>query len=315
LVMLIIVGGAKAQAQGFPSASSSTTGFFSQAVSAVGGFFSQDLPGAFDNSMPLLFPPYFGGEVHIRPYFFGLVNGEVDVAGIKIDLETQPGNESQNPLHNYTAIGLSSKGSLVEFMGRFQLSRLSLRAYYNYDLRRIPANYGAVGWMDYRLGLDLDIINSYGVIFGINADMYESPSLKYNSNSGLATNSPKNSNGDAYFKSVGGTITGNTPITYGIHASYNPFNSWIVSPTIEFRYQWPYENRPGQSLAGNASQLSQWEYAVGLKLPKTVLGSSGLRFGYRDSILQFAGGQGSDNRSAVITLQTAGYFGDFVWFY
>ena len=44
---------------------------------SLGGFFSQDLPGAFDNAMPLLFPPYFGGEVHVRPYFFGLVNGEI----------------------------------------------------------------------------------------------------------------------------------------------------------------------------------------------------------------------------------------------
>jgi hypothetical protein len=293
------VGGAKAQAQGFPSASSSATGFFSQTVSAIGGFFSQDLPGAFDNAMPLLFPPYFGGEVHVRPYFFGLVNGEIVLPdGTKIDLEGRTGNNG---------IGLSSKGSLVEFMGRFQLSRLSLRAYYNIDLRRIPANYGEVGWMDYRLGLDLDIINSYGVIFGINADMFESPYLRYET-------SPIRP-GLAEVLGGPGKITGNTPITYGIHVSYNPFDSWIVSPTIEFRYNWPYENRPGQSLAGNASQLTQWEYAVGLKLPKTVLGSSGLRFGYRDSILQFAGAQGSNDRSSVITLQTAGYFGDFVWFY
>jgi hypothetical protein len=182
----------------------------------------------------------------------------------------------------------------------------------NKDLRRIPAVYGRVGWIDYSLGLDFDIINSYGIIFGINADMYASPDLTYNAESGLA-NPPL---GTSYgFSASGGKITGNTPITYGIHASYNPFNSWIVSPTIEFRYNWPYQNRPGQSLAGNASQLTQWEYAVGLKLPKTVLGSSGLRFGRRESLLQFAGAQGSNNRSAVITLQTAGYFGDFVWFY
>lgn len=299
LMILIAMGDSKAQAQ-----ANSSSGFFSQAGSSIGGFFSQDLPGALDQAMPLLFPPYFGGEVHVRPYFFGLHSGEINVPDIgPIDLE---GVRKTGPNAGNGGIGLSSKGADVEFMGRLQFSRLSFRGYWNLNLREIQGNSGEIDWIDYRFGADFDIVNSYGVTFGINADVYESPGLKYNAISGLAT---KLSPG------VGGTITGNTPITYGIHASYNPFNSWIVSPTLEFRYEWPYQNRPGETLAANASQLTQWEYAIGLKLPKTVLGSSGIRFGNRQSVLEFAGDKGSKDRSSVVTLEYGGYFGDFVWFY
>jgi hypothetical protein len=279
-VLLLGLGDVNAQAQGFSNPPSSARGFFSQGASAVGSFFSQDLPGAFDSAMPLLFPPYFGGEIHIRPYFFSLISGQLV--------------KSDGTIYNLkNDIGLSGTGSYVETMVRLQFSRLSLRVYYNADIQRISPNSGYVAWSDWRLGADFDVVNSYGVRLGATCDYYPGrPALKY----GTALRG---------YPSSGFHINGEEPLTFGIVAAYNPFTSWVVSPSFEFRYEWPY--------SGNSSKITQWECAIGLKLPKTVLGSSGLRFGYRDTDLVF--GSGSVTDRATVTLVTAGYFGELVWFY
>lgn len=285
IVFLLFLGGVSAQAQGFSNFSSSTTGFFSQGASAIGSFFSQDLPGAFDSTVPLLFPPYFGGEVHIRPYFFSLINGQVALSdGNTYNLKEQDQSKG---------IGLSGTGSYVENMVRFQFSRLSLRGYYNAQIQAINANHGYVNWWDWRLGADFDVVNSCGARLGVTCDYYpERPALSTSF-------------------SNGGEIVGDLPLTFGIVAAYNPFTSWTVSPSFEFRYEWPFQS--------NSSQITQWECAGGLKLPKTVLGSSGIRFGYRQTELVFRGYakglQQVSTMTSTVTLLTAGYFGEFVWFY
>ncbi len=171
-VILLGLGNVNVQAQGFSNPPSSTRGFFSQGASAIGSFFSQDLPGAFDSTMPLLFPPYFGGEIHIRPYFFSL-----------IDAQLVTGNgTSYNLKNDYRAF--AGHGSYVETMVRLQFSRLSLRVYYNADIQRISPNSGYVAWSDWRLGADFDVVNSYGVRLGATCDYYPGrPALKYGQNS------------------------------------------------------------------------------------------------------------------------------------
>jgi hypothetical protein len=275
--MLLGLGNVNVQAQGFSNPPPSNRGFFSQGASAIGGFFSQDLPGAFDSMMPLLFPPYFGGEIHIRPYFYGLTKGEI----------------------NGKDLGLSGNGVYVENMVRFQFSRLSFRTYWNVYIQGIPENTGYVNWSDWRLGADLDVVNSYGVRLGATFDYYiERPTLKFGQNSVVANRLNLVSNGQ---------IVANPPLTFGIVAAYNPFTSWTVSPSFEFRYDWPFQN--------NSSKITQWECAIGLKLPKTVLGSTGVRFGYRETEVVFGSGDNTTLRDAKVTLVTAGYFGELVWFY
>ncbi|MGO8821653.1 MAG: hypothetical protein ACLQO6_10555 [Desulfomonilaceae bacterium] len=292
---MLFLGGVSAQAQGFSNFSSSTTGFFSQGASAIGSFFSQDLPGAFDSTMPFLFPPYFGGEVHIRPYFYSLINGQVALAlndGSSYRTHNLKTGRNLDPKSD--GMGFSTTGVYVENMVRFQFSRLSLRAYYNAYIQAPLSNYGYVDWLDWRLGADFDVVNSYGVRLGVTCDYYpERPSLS------------------CYITSASASIeiVGDQPVTFGIVAAYNPFTSWTVSPSFEFRYEWPFQN--------NSSQITQWECAGGLKLPKTVLGSSGIRFGYRQTELVFRGyaKEWQQPKTSTVTLLTAGYFGELVWFY
>ena len=100
---------------------------FSGANSAFNGFVSQDLPGAFDAAMPLLFPPYFGGEIRIRPTSMDLMKGEVklntgiiNAAEKWYDLET--GKLPDGDPNGVPVMGLSSKGSYLETMVRLQFS-------------------------------------------------------------------------------------------------------------------------------------------------------------------------------------------------
>lgn len=285
-IIFVLLVTSNGQAQVLAGLTSSATGMIAQGASTIGSFFSQGIPGALDSCMPLLFPPYFGGDVHVRPYFYGILSAQL----VKCNEPTSGIRKKYDLTNSISGIGLSGTGSYIENMARLQLSRLSIRAYYNLDTDRISASSGYMDWMDWRIGIDYDVINSFGVRLGATCDFYpQAPNLYYQINGG-----PINGG-------LSGEVEGSQPLTLGIVAGYNPFNSWIVSPTFEFRYEWPWPN--------SSSVMTQWEYAIGLKLPKTVVGSSGLRFGQRYTDLKF-GSQDSN-----VTLVTEGYFGEFVWFY
>ena len=277
---------------------------YSNANATLNSFFSEDIPGAFNAAMPLLFPPYFGGEIRIRPTSTNLMKGEVKLdTGIQgVSTEKWYDLETGQLDNGRPVLGLSSKGSYVETMLRLQFSRLSLRGYVNAYLREIPATDGDVDWFTYRFGADLDIVNSYGLRIGPAIDWYpETFRTKFYN---LVLNGTR-----------GITIKPYTPVTIGFYAAYNPFTSWAVSPTAEIRFQWPWPYRQGEKLHGRPLQLTNWEYAVGLKLPKTVLGSTGLRFGYTETKVEFAGGKGSSNRGIPVSIQWSGIFGELVWLY
>lgn len=276
---------------------------YSNANATLNSFFSEDIPGAFNAAMPLLFPPYFGGEIRIRPTSMNLMKGEA-----KLGTSNGFGGQDKwydleiDKYNNQTVLGLSSKGSYIETMLRLQFSRLSLRGYVNAYLREIPATDGDIDWFTYRFGADLDIVNSYGFRIGPAIDLYPETfttrfyNLERDGKRGIS-------------------IKPYSPVTIGFYAAYNPFTSWAVSPTAEIRFQWPWPYRQGEELGGRPLQLTNWEYAVGLKLPKTVLGSTGIRFGYTETKVEFAGGKGSSNRGIPVSIQWSGIFGELVWLY
>ncbi len=249
-----------------------------------------DVPGATNPYSFLLFPPYFSGEVRLTPVYMNLIKGEIEFNNTAIDLESSDG------------ISLSSKGGYVEFMTRLQVSRFSFRAHYYADIRRIPASRGYVNWLNWRIGADADVICTQGIRIGPTLDLnLERPSLSFN---GLAHN-PGNS----------GKVDGYLPLTLGFFASYNPRFSWVVSPTAEFRARWPFPFRSGENLRTQMAQVTEWEYAIGLKLPPTrATGSVGLRFGNRDTTMKF-GGTNETHTNFPVSLHWSGQFIELVWFY
>lgn len=263
----------------------------------LSGPVEQDIPGATNPYMPLLFPPCFSAEVRVTPVYMNLVNGEIKFNGRSINLEMPDG------------IGLSSKGSYVDLMARIQISRFSFRVNYYADLRRIPAanptptqGYGYVNWLNWRLGMDIDVINMYDVRFGPTLDFnLERPSLSYNNLAQIPGNS--------------GKVEGYAPGTLGLFVSYNPYYSWVVTPTFEFRYRWPLPFRSGEDLRAQMAQVTEWEYALGLKIPRSrSLGTFGLRFGSRNTKMEF-GGTHETGAGPPVKLNWNGQFIEFVWFY
>ncbi len=266
----------------------------------VRNFLDYGIPGAFDAALPVLFPPRFGGELRFRPVLTDLIKGTLEKNGRTVDLETDDG------------ISLSSKGAYFQTMARLQFSRLSLRVHWDVPIRDIPARSpdparglsgGYVNWLHWRFGADFDIVDSYGVRAGINLDVNpEKPALHYS-----LRWDPSSANQTK-------KVDGYWPVTVGVHAQYNPFTSWIVSPSLEFRYRAPWPFRSGMSPRAQLTHVTEWEYAIGIKLPKTVLGSTGIRYGYQDTKMSF-GGTGETGGNTPVSLWWSGQFLELVWFY
>lgn len=291
VVLLVTIAFADrvAESQGLTSMPSSISNFLRGGWGALGGLVSQDRPGAADPYMPVIFPSYFGGEFHFRPVFFNVTKAEaLSSAGEVRDLKV---------MDSWNGSALSKTGSYIETMLRFQFGRLSLRGYYNIELQRILSNVVAVNWPSWRLGADIDVITWRGLRVGAAYDYYpERPFVVVNSSDLTAK------------------ICADPPQTLGLVASFTPCESCTVSPSVEFRYQWPLGNSSSM-WTDTFTQITQWEITAGFVLPRTVVGQSGIRFGYRNTDMYSGCSTLINGRKWAIDLSTSAYFGEFVWFY
>ena len=286
-----------ADAQGLSGPWPSVNGVFGRTWSALGGFFTQDLPGAADPSMPVIFPPYFGGEIYIRPAFFNITKATANSnQGDVIDILS--GRYRVNGLFDSRGGMNDPAGSYIESMLRFQIGRLSLRGYYTAYLKQPNTSDFSVNWPTWRLGADIDIIYYRGLRIGATYDLYpERPFVQT-----FDTNIQ-------YVK-----ICAEVPQTVGFVASFTPCASCSISPSIEFRGQWPL-GAVCSSCSSNGTQITQWEIAAGFVLPRTVIGQSGLRFGYRWMDLFTGCSDVVQEKRWAIDVNTSAYFGELVWFY
>jgi hypothetical protein len=293
LLVTIVWAEFAAEAQGLGSAPPSINRILGGGWNALGRLVSLDRPGAADPNMPVIFPAYFGGEFHFRPVFFNVTKAEaISSAGDIIDLKA---------LDSRNGAELSRTGSYIESMLRFQIGRISFRGYYNIDLQRVDSTVVSVNWYNWRLGADLDVINWRGLRIGATYDYY--PERPY-----VILNSPH------LPSSVAVKICADPPQTLGLVASFSPCESCSVAPSVEFRYQWPFGTN-SDIWTTTTSQITQWELSAGFVIPRTVIGQSGVRFGYRGTDLYSGCGMSVNDRKWVIDLSTSAYFGEFVWFY
>ncbi len=230
-----------------------------------------DFPGAATPWYPFLHMPRLGGEVRVTPLFYDVVEAKFSSPrdGLALDLTKD--------------LGFPSRTALVEFTGRLQFNRLSARMQYDAFLRKFRGE-GFFTWPDLRFGVDFDLIQRPNVKFGVDLDIYpQRPSL--------SVASP--AFGDFL-------VEGRRFVTAGIHGWYNPECIPVISPIVELRYRWPIIHR---------TKLYEFEVAAGLKLPRTVLGDSGLRAGWRHTAIAID----SSDRAVDITL--SGVFFEYVFYH
>ncbi len=233
-----------------------------------------DYPGATIPAYPFLHTPRLAAELKVTPIFYSLVDSKflAPQEGLVLDFVKDLGYEDQ--------------ATLIEFSGRIQFNRLSLSGYYDAYLRTLrgggPGGY--FSWPAFRFGVGLDLIQRRNIKFGVEMDMnWQRPNFS------LAG-------------PIFGTfhIEGPRPVTFGVYGWYNPEGIPVISPVFEVRYRWPLRT---------GTKVYEFEVAAGFKLPRTVLGESALRGGWRRTQIEF----GAEGRTVDVTL--SGAFGEYVFYY
>ena len=209
-----------------------------------------DLPGITDRGSPFLFPPVFRGEVRVRPLFIGM-GGEVEnrETGARLDVRSD--------------LGYEDRGTIVEGMVRAQFSRVSLRVHKDMYLRTLEGTVSRLDWPEVRLGMDLDLADSYRLRFGLNMDWY--------------MDSPRFSLGSSQIGNF--AVDWPRPVTVGIHARFNTPNFGAMSGSFESRFR--------TSLLTEV-RMHEVDLAAGLTTPQTVIGTVGLRAGWRYTSMEYS---------------------------
>lgn len=251
---------------------------------------AQAFYGLTDPWSPVVWPPYFRGELQVKPTWMTLQRGQQTIPsfGISWSLRDQ--------------FDLGQTNLFIDTMARFQLSRLSFRV--AYEVREYDATSPVVGRPDVpeaearfsysgiRIGADFDILQRNITRVGVNVD-YD----LYNPIFHEAV------------RTIGGKqITGEAATTVGIYAVYNPIISWYgVSPIFEGKVRWPVMG----------SQVTDLELAAGLATPTTVLGTMALKFGYRRTDLAMKAAQRYNNTAVRTNFDAimTGWFGELAYYY
>lgn len=231
-----------------------------------------DFPGAATPAYPFLHMPRLGGEVRVTPIFYNIVDAKFlsPQDGLALDLLKD--------------LGFVDQATLVEFTGRLQFNRLSIRASYDSYLRTFRGALGNFTWPDLRVGADLDLIQKPNVKLGIDMDFYPQR--------------PTFSLASPIFGDV--FVLGPRPATFGIHGWYNPEYIPVISPVLELRYRWPIRT---------GTKVYEFEAAAGFKLPWTVLGDSALRAGWRRTAITF------DSHGHSVDITLSGTFLEYVFYH
>lgn len=242
-----------------------------QSVPLLGRAVESDFPGSTLPKYPFLHMPQIGGEVRVSWLSYNMTNGKFlfPERGIALDLK-----DDLLFLDQVTA---------VEFAGRLQLARYSVRAVYD-AYTRTHRGQGYFYWPELRIGADVDVFKRDTWRLGVNLD--------------FTTNQPTLSVTHPIMGSF--QVIGPRPVTIGVHAWYNPRFTCGISPVVEVRYRWPIRT---------GTKIYEFDVAGGLKLPDTILGCSAVRAGWRHTAIEFS----FSGQTADVTL--SGVFAEYVFYY
>lgn len=241
--------------------------------SLLGKILEKELPGITDPASPYVWPPSFGAELSVRPIIVYWAEGTV----------SDPSGSFSLDFHR--DLGFVERIVMVEGTARFQLSRFSLRGNYTGFVRNYWGSHGNLDWPEFRIGADLDLVQCNGLRVGVNADgsPWSRPRFSF-SRPGIGAHS----------------IEGGRPVSAGVHVAWNPPGWGGLAPSFEARARWPIRE---------ATKVTEYEVAGGLKTPATVLGTSALRGGWRYTHLDFSA-QGRDVKATW-----SGFFAEYVFLF
>lgn len=231
-----------------------------------------DTKGMTDSSSPFIFPPIFRAEARGGPLYWNIW-GSVEDPTTGTDLDFQDD------------LGMIKYGFLFNFALRLQVGRASARGHWDIYFRNFRGADSDLKLPTFRFGVDYDLISRPNFRLGLNLDVHEPrPQIKLND--------PR----------VGGRydINGGRPFTGGFHAEINPSNLGNMSASLFASYRMSLRT---------SSKLDELEVAAGLRTPETMLGTLGLRGGWRFSRYNFQG-SGLEIKSTM-----SGYFLEMVYFY
>ena len=159
----------------------------------------------------------------------------------------------------------------------------------NQNLARAEARFSHSG---FRLGADLDLLQWGDSRVGLNADCDLSlPEFT-----------------ESVFTLEGKRISGEPPVTGGIHFYWNPTRYFLgLSGVLEAKARWP--------LTG--SEVTEWEISAGARGVENSLGSIALKGGYRNTSLRFEDSQAYNGLEVTATFDGVfyGWFLEFVYNY
>lgn len=233
-------------------------------ATAVGGWHTvadaQDPGGMLDRLAPLFELPRMEGEFRIHSIITGVSTGKqvIPQLGLAWDLRND--------------FGLNKSYVFVDLLARIQIGLLSFRAQsYTRDLAGLNDPVGNPNlasaearfiYTGFRLGVDFDVYQWGDSRVGMNFDYdLQSPAFT----EAIAT--------------IGGKrITGDPPVTGGLHVYWNPKRYFFgVSGVLEAKARWP--------MVG--TEVTEWELSGGIRSVQTALGAVVLKGGYRLTSLRF----------------------------
>ncbi|MBI5569528.1 MAG: hypothetical protein HY914_06235 [Desulfomonile tiedjei] len=249
--------------------------------------------------------------------------------------QIEGGNNTLGAPINYSwglreTFGMTRSYLFIDTMVRFQISRVSFRlhyeprefvgtAHFRHD-STLPKAEARLEYSGIRLGLDFDILQWGRSRIGVDVDYNTySPVFTEAIQTGhlvLAPN-PTPPPDLIAVPARGKKMVGETPATFGFHITYIPgWNFYGFAPMAETRCRWPLRFL-------SQTDLTDLEFAVGLKAPETLLGSFAVKGGYRQTNLKW-----SDNQIFSLTLVDFGvstptdldvtignWFGELAYYY
>ena len=269
---------------------------------------------------PFVSFPWFKGEMRVTPIWIGVISGK----------NTLPDRGQSWGLR--TTFNMTKSALFLDMMGRFQLGPVAFRVHgeqrdFVGSTRVQYNNSGAearprLEFSGCRVGLDIDLFRRYGVRAGLNCDYYcYRPSFTESVVTPGQWTEVTDTSGAHLAVLPGKKLLGESPWTAGIHASLTvPREFYGAWPVVEARVSWPLQ-------IYTSPEIWDLEIAAGLRGPGTVLGSLGMRAGYRRTAISFQGAQlysgsqppipvsGGNPTQSKFDAVLSGWFGELVYYY
>jgi hypothetical protein len=229
------------------------------------------------------------GEMKVRPMWVTLLRGKNDIAGVgSFDLREDGALKQGHAVLDLMAgFYVGKLGARINYSPRdFAVTRVSLTQP-GLAVSEVRFSYSVV-----RLGADIDLIRSNETRLGFNID--------YDLDRPIFT--------EGLLTLGGKQIVGPRALTCGMHLVYNPLvNFYGVSGIIETRASWPVYG----------ASVTDWEIAGGVLTPTTVLGTVGLKGGYRQTTVDFKDTQriATEEVDSRLDVTVGAWFGELAYYY